>query len=831
MTKYFRYIIFSIITLLSLSTFFLHFSPSEILSFQERELASVPNDDFYTDKVQAIFNKRCVVCHSCFNSPCQLNLGSYEGVSRGAYKEGVYKLERVFRTEPTRLFIDEKTDKDWHKRGFFPVTNTVTEGGVETSLLSSILKKKNNLEFDHVNYETEGENYCPEVIVENRKRYNSKNFGPRIIKRTLNKYFERKPWGGMPYGFPKLEDNEIATLNDWILSGANGPEDQNGVHKLTYDFSIYSKKVSERIRAFEKLLNGRSNKAKLSSRYIYEHLFLAHIYFEDIKTKSHSFFRLTRSRTEFGDVDEIATDRPFYSPGTKKFYYRLVPIKEAIVHKTHITFAFSYKVLDRFKELFYEKEWGINNINLPEYDEQKSANPFVTFQQIPARSRYQFMLDNAHFIVMSFIRGPVCRGQVALNVIDDNFWVFFIDPDSDPAITNPNFLKKNGKYLTPPASDGGKFIGFSDFYKNQEKYRKNRYQEYENRKQGPLNLRDIWDGGSQAYTGAFLTIMRHFDSASVVRGHVGSTPKTMWALDYPTFEDIFYNLVAGYDVFDSFPHHLKSRLYMETSRINSQDLFLSFLPKKDRTKYRGLFNKNTVDDSSSRFDDFVYKNFPEYLTDYNAHKKMKYRYPFLAENIETTIVYEENLEDLEKPSSKDQFIQKLHRNFSFLKGKDEINRDKNLRTQVSDELFRNISNVNGKFLKQFPDITFVRVKSAQEDKFFTLIRNKEHYNVNYLFDEEDRRWVEKDTLSVFKGFVGSYPNLFFEIEESELANYIENITNLDGEEKSFEELFKKYGVSRFNENFWNKYDIIDEAFKKQSYIEYGIFDLNRYESR
>ena len=30
---------------------------------------------------------------------------------------------------------------------------------------------------------------------------------------------------------------------------------------------------------------------------------------------------------------------------------------------------------------------------------------------------------------MNFIKGPVCRGQVALNVIDDQFWVFFVQPD------------------------------------------------------------------------------------------------------------------------------------------------------------------------------------------------------------------------------------------------------------------------------------------------------------------------------------------------------------------------------------------------------------------
>lgn len=37
------------------------------------------------------------------------------------------------------------------------------------------------------------------------------------------------------------------------------------------------------------------------------------------------------------------------------------------------------------------------------------------------------MLDDAQFIMMGFMKGPVCRGQ-ALNVINDLFWVAFIAP-------------------------------------------------------------------------------------------------------------------------------------------------------------------------------------------------------------------------------------------------------------------------------------------------------------------------------------------------------------------------------------------------------------------
>jgi hypothetical protein len=35
----------------------------------------------YLKEVKPLLDKRCVVCHSCYNSPCQLKLDSFEGVA------------------------------------------------------------------------------------------------------------------------------------------------------------------------------------------------------------------------------------------------------------------------------------------------------------------------------------------------------------------------------------------------------------------------------------------------------------------------------------------------------------------------------------------------------------------------------------------------------------------------------------------------------------------------------------------------------------------------------------------------------------------------------
>ena len=60
----------------------------------------------YLADVKPLLDKRCVVCHSCYNSPCQLKLSSYEGLDRGASKKKIYNATRLKTMDPTRLFVD-----------------------------------------------------------------------------------------------------------------------------------------------------------------------------------------------------------------------------------------------------------------------------------------------------------------------------------------------------------------------------------------------------------------------------------------------------------------------------------------------------------------------------------------------------------------------------------------------------------------------------------------------------------------------------------------------------------------------------------------------------
>jgi len=60
----------------------------------------------FLNEVKPIIDNRCVVCHACYDAPCQLKMSSVEGIDRGASKALVYQGTRLTASAPTRLFED-----------------------------------------------------------------------------------------------------------------------------------------------------------------------------------------------------------------------------------------------------------------------------------------------------------------------------------------------------------------------------------------------------------------------------------------------------------------------------------------------------------------------------------------------------------------------------------------------------------------------------------------------------------------------------------------------------------------------------------------------------
>ena len=466
----------------------------------------------YDEKVRPVLESRCVVCHGCYDAPCQLKLSSPEGIHRGANKNIVYNGSRATAAEPTRLFIDAMTTEEWRQKGFDTVLNEGDDNPVknlEDSVLYRMLRQKRlnpqartGMLSDDFDVGLDRAQSCPTLD-------------------EFDEYAAKHPKGGMPYAMPNLGRKEYTTLVHWLAQGASMPEDK-----------MPSKVAAKQIEQWEDFLNREGNKQKLVGRYLYEHLFQAHLHFEG--TDNREFYRLVRSTTAPGKpVDIIPTRRPYNDPAGS-VYYRIVRHQGSIVAKAHMVYELSNKRMQRYRELFFDTEYEV--ASLPSYEAAVASNPIKTFSAIPVKSRYKFLLDEARFFIEGFIKGPVCRGQTALNVIEDQFWVVFFDPDADIVSLNDEFLNATADYLASPAEleDNFRLLASKRHYKklfqNYIQTKEAAYVDFE-----PVNIKDamhyIWKGDGENVNAA-LTIFRHRDSASVNYGFIGDYPETAWVISY-----------------------------------------------------------------------------------------------------------------------------------------------------------------------------------------------------------------------------------------------------------------------------------------------------------
>ena len=739
----------------------------------------------YLNEVKPILEKRCVVCHSCYNSPCQLKLSSYEGLDRGATKALVYDGARLSATDPTRLFMDAKNTQQWHKKGFYSVTHSSAKAGKNNSLMIHLL--------DHKMHEAES-------IGEFRP--DSETLTCPKDGQELADFLDENPNKGMPYGFPALKTEEYNTIAQWLAQGAQAPTlgQQAIKHKP-------SPELQTSIEAWETFLNNDSVKHQMSARYLYEHLFLAHLYFSQ---KPDEFFEIVRSETPPGlPIKLIPTLRPYDDPGVSRVYYRLRKIYSTIVHKTHMTVALNEQVMARYKELFIDVEW-VETPHMMAYDNTTASNAFVTFAQIPPRSRYQFLLDNSEYIIRTFIRGPVCKGQIALNVINDHFWVMFLDPDADKTILDNGFLSSQYENLRIPNEKGSSsslFRVIANRYTDRLKQFHATKQELY--KDTPASYNELWVG-DRPEDAPILTVYRHFDSASVHRGALGDLPRTAWVIDYTLFERIYYALVAGFDVYGNVAHQLEVRLYMDGLRVEGEDNFLRFMPQKERLSMMSSWYGGT-------------ENLPSKYHPYKGKSGVVF---------ETSLPKQEFIEHfIEQKLPKNRNIN-FDMNY-FRAGETRPGLPTHYKT-IKDyiQAVRSVSLPGTNFIKKAngfgSNLAHLRIQiDGKKDAFFTIVINRWHDNVTYLIGEENKLNPNKDSADFIPGLIGSYPNFYFDVKAEDLPDFFDLIANYEETPTYFEKFFR-YGIPRNDPRFWETYDIFQKAMYEQNPIEAGLFDLNRY---
>ena len=730
------------------------------------------------EQIRPVLNARCIACHSCLESPCQLNMQTWEGLRRGAFHENAYNGLRTKAIEPQRMFEDAQTEPQWRARGFIDVLN----GGSDSILMKALRLSEARTELPRKTVQES--NLCPQ--------------DPAHV--TTSDVTEL----AMPYGLPPLSPDQQVLLNTWIAQGARGPAQEPSLQDL-------NPSVRHQLEEWTKFFNASDLKARITSRYLYEHLFLAHLYFKD---EPRTFFKLVRSSTSCDQgIKPIATRRPNNSPGVDKVFYCLSLDKATVTYKNHMPFEISENRLNWLKRNFWGTDWSPSEF--PSYDDKVAANPLLAYQEMPVEARFRFLLEEAQYEVMTFIKGPVCNGSFAVNSIQEQFYVFFINPKSDLMVKFPDYSKKVSAQLILPGNLGSNpglmsiAKGYHDILKHREAARDEWSAQLQKTFPKGLALEDLWDGDGKN-DNAVLTVIRHDDNAKVFKGARGDAAKTAFVLDYSTFERLVYDLVVNFDVFDNVSHQMLTRLYMDILRMDAEDTFLQFLPPADRLTvknqwYQGLATQLKIDLLNEK----KFAAIPSGVS-FKPGKDPKVQ-------LMQKILFERLNEKVRGPEDT--------LNWKVLK-----------ETKVQNPLelqLKRITSIHAQkkvspFPNFFPEISVLVIqKEGKAQTTYSIMRNREHQNLSWILSESSRLAPEEDSLTILPGIAGGYPHQFFSVDEKDLKKMIDEILALKSE-KQYSAFLKKYGISRLNPDFWNFYDFANTDLSHREPIESGILDLSRY---
>lgn len=735
----------------------------------------------YRRQVEPILQNRCVVCHACYDAPCQLKLGSWAGIARGSSPALVFDGERVSQAPMTRLFVDAQKASEWRQKGFSPVLNEYRDSPQQNRGLSLLwrllaLKQANPQPTsgpapDALDFSLDRKQSCPKI-------------------EAFDLYQKTHPLAGMPFGLPGLEPADQELIGQWLEQGASdeGPAPLSASEQAA-------------VAEWERFLNGDSFKERLMSRFLYEHLFLAHLYLND--AMDGPAFRLLRSATPPGEaISILATRRPFDPPDVQRVYYRLQREREPIVAKTHMPYRFDKARMDRYTALFLAPDYVVDGE--PTYAPREASNGLATFRAIPENSRYRFMLDDAQYFIMTFIKGPVCKGQVALNVIEDRFWVFFLDPRVNAARDADDVARRALERIDLPAADGSNSIPllslWNDYAAREQQYQQARAISLRalSASQGGPRIDMIWDGDG-ANPNAALTVMRHFDNATIVRGLVGSSPKTAWVLDFSLFERIYYLLAAGYDVYGNLTHYLDSRLYMDFLRMEGEANFISFLPAEARPAVIAHWYRDAARESL------------EQMKALTLDLSVDTAIPFHGGNTAAELL--------------DMLKQRLGPALDTRLSLAHV-QDAGLR-----ESLERLAGLRGKGLGFFPELSYLVLTSRQgAAQYFTIVKDTGHFNVTHLLTEKNELAPDENALTVVPGLIGAYPNAFFRLEQQQLSGFIEAVAQL-GANDDYTHLVERFAVRRTDADFWKFSDRLQAEEARMGLSDRGLLDYNRLENR
>jgi hypothetical protein len=755
--------------------------------------------DKFLDEVLPVFAKRCATCHGCIDSPCQLKMTSYEEISRGSNKHNIFAT-RLTEAEQTRLQDGrvtksdglpdhEKTIASWRERDFY----SVVDNG-DRSIMNRLLDGAHR--------------QVPEGGLSRAYELYEKGLKTRKFQCLGNE--ANRPEGPseaelaarpMPLGCPRIADPDYEVLAAWLREGAKGPSD-------AAEKQLQTPRRPETVTRWEQLFNQDGAKAAHAARFLYEHLYFARLHFADAPG---DYYELVRSFTPPGKpIDEIVTTRPNDGPATAKrpprgggsasrVYYRLRKFTPLIVEKNHITWPLDDATLARWQELLFASDWGPAPIDPPRYD---SHNPFAEFERIPGPARARFVVESSLHLIDAMVRGDVCNGSTATWAIRDHFWVWFLDPASDPSAHDPSLGLGGYDEIYPP---GLTTAGAERTY----------LQAFESRlrelRPGGLALADLWNGdGSDR---GMVTVLRHATTATVHRGAFNGVPDTAWILSFANFERLYYNLVVGFNPWGSAGHRLDTWKFMSYIRADGEDLFISLLPEEHRATVRDAWTS----DFGRTYEGF---SFELYSTGRPSQVGVDPARPY-ADLLGQILA---------------------HLGHKVVGWADPINglvASRRLPESIGDvselELgFATLTGWRAPYARYLPNVTVVRVANQH---LYTIVANRGYAYHSQVFMEDLARRPELDTVSINRGLTSSRPELFVDLPMDRALDFLRALTAVDSD-FAWLTLLDAYApagggqetqlIQRDKPEFWSFLDWLHQWNVTHNPETAGLIDVSEY---
>ena len=130
-----------------------------------------------------------------------------------------------------------------------------------------------------------------------------------------------------------------------------------------------------------------------------------------------------------------------------------------------------------------------------------------------------------------------------------------------------------------------------------------------------------------------------------------------------------------------------------------------------------------------------------------------------------------------------------------------------------------------------PETIYVNIPDSQQ-QHFTLVNDRGYQAHNIVFIESRNRDPKGDSLSLFRGFLGAYPDVFLKFNQSELEDFVAKVKAMRSE-ADWTRVAQQFGVRRNSADFWPHFDAI-HTWKSSPQPgndprEQGIADLRLYD--